>query len=187
MSGERKPTRDESELFERTVRAERKAKPASARPRRPVPPPAPTRPSPSETKPAPAPATVPSVVVESRKSPVPGLDRRSAERLAQGRFEIEARLDLHGRRVEEAHQALGHFVLASQAAGKRCVLVITGKGGAGRETDSVMGEDAPGVLKRELPSWLATAPLAGKVLAARPALPRDGGEGAFYLLLRRKR
>ena len=50
-----------------------------------------------------------------------------------------------------------------------------------------MGEEEPGVLKRNLPRWLAMPPLADKVLAIRPALPQHGGEGAFYVLLRRER
>ncbi len=49
------------------------------------------------------------------------------------------------------------------------------------------GDEAPGVLKRNLPRWLAEPGLADKVLAIRPALPQHGGEGAFYVLLRRSR
>ncbi len=184
MSGGRRTTAEEDALFEHTVRAQKKADQPKP-PTRPTPPPAPKRPAVATPPPRQPPERRPEIMAEGGRAPVPGLDRRSAERLAQGRLEIEARLDLHGRRLEEAHQALVRFVQASHAGGRRCVLVVTGKGGAWRESGAIMNEDAPGVLRRALPRWLATPPLADKVLAARPAQPKDGGGGAFYVLLRR--
>ncbi len=181
MSGGRRATPEEEALFERTVRADERAEQPPA-PERPSAPPAPRR----SATPAPAPPLhQPAFPIEGKRTTVPGLDRRSSERLAQGRMEIEARLDLHGRRLEEAHRALVRFIQASHAGGRRCVLVITGKGGTKRADEGVMNEDAPGVLKRSLPRWLAAPPLADKVLVARPAQPKDGGAGAFYVLLRR--
>ncbi len=177
MSGGRRATPEEEALFERTVRADERLE-QNPPPERP---PAPRRPA----TPAPPPPHQPAFPVEGKRTTVPGLDRRSSERLAQGRMEIEARLDLHGRRLEEAHRALVRFIQASHAGGRRCVLVITGKGGTKRANERIMNEDAPGVLKRSLPRWLAVPPLADKVLAARPAQPKDGGAGAFYVLLRR--
>jgi DNA-nicking Smr family endonuclease len=110
--------------------------------------------------------------------PVPGrpagLDKRSAQRLRRGQTPVEARLDLHGLTQAEAHRALNAFLAAAQAAGKRCALVITGKGGEG-------------VLKRMVPLWLAEAPNRPRVLAIEPAQPRHGGEGALYVLLRKAR
>src|SRR5207244_11199318 len=58
----------------------------------------------------------------------PGLDRASAERLKRGRYPIEARIDLHGMTQDDAHGMLGDFIASSARAGRRCVLVITGKG-----------------------------------------------------------
>ena len=62
--------------------------------------------------------------------------------------------------------------------GRRCVLVITGRG---------LGPDGPGVLKRAVPRWLAEAGLRRRILAVAAAQPRHGGAGALYLLLRRQR
>jgi DNA-nicking Smr family endonuclease len=126
-------------------------------------------------------------VVERRRA-VPGLDRRTTERLTKGQLPVEARLDLHGHRQATAHRALDAFILASHRAGRRCVLVVTGKGqGRADAPAPIMGDEAPGVLRRNLPRWLAEPGLADKVLAIRPALPQHGGEGAFYVLLRRSR
>ena len=107
-----------------------------------------------------------------------GIDRANAERLKRGRHPIEARLDLHGMTQAEAHHALAAFIHASSEAGLRCVLVITGRG---------LGPMGPGVLRSVVPRWLEEAGLRQKILAMAPAQPRDGGAGAFYLLLRRQR
>jgi DNA-nicking Smr family endonuclease len=107
-----------------------------------------------------------------------GIDRANAERLKRGLHEIEARLDLHGMTQAEAHQELIGFVGASHQAGRRCVLVITGRG---------LGPDGPGVLKSAVPRWLEDAVLRRKILAVAAAQPRHGGAGALYLLLRRQR
>ena len=107
-----------------------------------------------------------------------GIDRANAERLKRGLHPIDARLDLHGKTEAEAHHALAAFIHSSSEAGRRCVLVITGRG---------LGPSGPGVLKSAVPRWLEEAGLRRKILAIAPAQPRDGGAGALYLLLRRHR
>jgi DNA-nicking Smr family endonuclease len=114
----------------------------------------------------------------SRFDPGAGIDRASAEWLKRGRRPIEARLDLHGMTQAEAHRELADFVEASHLAGRRCVLVVTGRG---------LGPGGPGVLKSAVPRWLAEAGLRRRILAIAAAQPRHGGEGALYLLLRRQR
>jgi len=106
------------------------------------------------------------------------LDKRSAARLHRGLLRVEARLDLHGYTQVAAHRALDDFLAQAQGAGKRCVLVITGKG-----TTSEGG----GVLRAQVPRWLNQAPNRARVLAFDYAQPRDGGMGALYVLLRRAR
>lgn len=106
------------------------------------------------------------------------MDKRRAQRLRRGRLPIEARLDLHGLTQHDAHFALQRFVRQSAAVGRRCVLVITGKGGRHGES---------GVLRRQVPLWLNQADLRDKVLGFEHARPEHGGQGALYLLLRRPR
>ena len=105
-----------------------------------------------------------------------GVDRATAERLKRGRTQIEARLDLHGMTQAEAHRALVGFVPRSRAAGRRCVLIITGH-----------GRNHGGVLKTAVPRWLAEPGLRQHLLGISPARPPHGGDGALYLLLRRLR
>lgn len=122
--------------------------------------------------------------------PLAGHDRRRARKLAGGRAEIEARLDLHGLRQSEAHVALRVFLLACHGKGLRNVLVITGKGSAVDDDASgrldVLERRERGILKRNVPRWLAEPELRGFVVGYTTAGPRHGGEGAFYLQLRRR-
>ena len=103
----------------------------------------------------------------------PGVDKRTAERLRRGQLPIEARLDLHGHTRESAHRALSGFLAAAWDTGRRTVLIVTGKG--------------QGILKDAVPRWLNEAPNRGRILMVAQAQPKDGGGGALYVLLRRRR
>ena len=105
------------------------------------------------------------------------VDKRTADRLKRGKLDIEGRLDLHGMTEEEARREVGRFLADAQGAGRRCVLIITGKG-PGREG---------GVLRRALPQWLNQPGNRARLVAFAPAQPRHGGHGAVYLLLKRTR
>lgn len=108
-----------------------------------------------------------------------GLDQRTLMRLRRGQIRPETQIDLHRLTQSEAHAALLRFLAAAQLAGRRCVLVITGKG---------YGTDgAVGVLKSNVPRWMNESPTRERVLAFAHATGRDGGEGALYVLLRRLR
>jgi DNA-nicking Smr family endonuclease len=117
-----------------------------------------------------------------------GLDKRSAERLRRGQMSIDGRLDLHGHTQADAHRAAHAFVAAGYRSGKRCVLIITGKGGARDNIESsFMPDRDSGVLRRNLPRWLGEPSVRHMVLRMQSARPQHGGEGAYYVLLRRKR
>jgi len=138
-----------------------------------------TQPAPQPSSPLPvlAPRVAPSTAAPSQPIALDrfaGLDRANAERLKRGKHKIEARLDLHGMTQDEAHRALLGFVRSARAAGKRCVLVITGRGSFGG-----------GVLKAAVPRWLDEAEFRPHLLAIATAQPRDGGPGALYIMLRR--
>lgn len=120
-----------------------------------------------ETPPAP-----PSPPPPSRREP---LDLRVERNLSLGDVVIEARLDLHGQTEADAHEALLAFVEAQQKRGKRLVLVITGKG----------HDEKPSALRANVPRWCDVPPLAEKILAVRFAAPHHGGDGAYYILLRK--
>jgi DNA-nicking Smr family endonuclease len=142
----------------------------------PVFPPAPAKAAPArEATGKSAPRPLPALSAKS----APGLDGATHDRLKRGQLPIDGKLDLHGMDRVRAHRALVAYVENAAAQGKRCVLVVTGKGGA------KPGE--AGVLKAETPRWLNEAALRPLVLAIAPAQPRHGGGGALYVYLRRRR
>ena len=90
--------------------------------------------------------------------------------------------------LDRAHSALTRFILAQRAAGARCVLVITGKGGDYRDrADGRFDMYGGGALRRDVPRWLREPQLAGSVVGVYQAHPRHGGEGALYVYLRKAR
>jgi DNA-nicking Smr family endonuclease len=118
--------------------------------------------------------------------PLAPLGRRLKQRVARGREPIDARLDLHGMTQQQAHSELLRFLHRAQASGVRTALVVTGKGlrksssGAGYDADS-----RPGVLKRQVPLWLALPEFRLLVVGFDDAHVGHGGEGALYVRLRR--
>ena len=144
-------------------KAKRKNTATPRRPPSPPPPPAPERAEPD--------------LVHGK---APGLDRRSQTKMRRGQVDIEARIDLHGMTQGQAHRALGGFLQEAQAAGRRTVLVITGKG-RGKEG----GGD--GVLRNAVPKWLNETSNREMIRGFSHAAPKHGGAGALYVLLKRQK
>jgi DNA-nicking Smr family endonuclease len=111
--------------------------------------------------------------------PITPLGRRLRQRVARGREPIDARMDLHGLTQAQAHAALARFLRAASARGARLVLVITGKGGR--------GDGERGVLRRQVPHWLALPEFRDLVIGFEDAHIAHGGEGALYVRVRRRR
>lgn len=108
---------------------------------------------------------------------VKGVNERILNKLKNGGFSVEAYLDLHGFTVDDANFTLLKFIRDNYLQNKRCLLVVTGRG-----INSPLGI---GILKREVQNWLTREPLKRIVLAFCSALPRHGGAGAIYVLLRK--
>lgn len=139
------------------------------------------QPLPPEEPPAPLPvlpaaepvaAPIPTAPPASRPN---GLDRQTLKQLAKGERTVEAMIDLHGMTLQAAHAALRRFIELQSGMGRRCLLVITGKG----------GPDRPSKLRQEVPLWLET--WSPPVLAVTAAQPKHGGGGALYVMLQRRR
>ncbi|MEM7225113.1 MAG: Smr/MutS family protein [Pseudomonadota bacterium] len=181
MAG-KKGLSDEERALWRRITADTKPLPGRPTPPKEDAPPStkPAPPKPAAKRPAPAPRPTPPPA-PARPAINPGarsdVDRRTAERLRRGKLPIEARLDLHGETQAVAEQKLAAFLARAQATGKRCVLVITGKG-AGREG---------GVLRQMLPRWLNQPGNRARVVAFASAQVHHGGHGAVYVLIKRQR
>jgi DNA-nicking Smr family endonuclease len=108
---------------------------------------------------------------------VTGIEQDVVRKLRRGEFAVQGHIDLHGMTREAAKHAVDDFLRRSRQAGKRCVLVVHGRG--------IHSKDQLPVLKDALRTWLATARFGRHVLAFATARPVDGGGGAVYVLLRR--
>jgi DNA-nicking Smr family endonuclease len=111
------------------------------------------------------------------------MDHRTYRQMVRGKTRPEARIDLHGMTLAEAHPALIGFVLRAQNAGCRLILVITGKGK--RSEDHGPIPQRLGALRHQVPHWLHSAPLSGIVQQIATAHAKHGGMGAYYVYLRR--
>lgn len=135
------------------------------------------------SRPVKPPATRRSAAPVAKPSPPPlaPLGRRQRSRLAKGRNQIDARLDLHGMTQARAHRTLIAFLQRAHGDGATFVLVITGKGRASA------AEGERGILRRQVPFWLGLPELRSLVAGFEEAHIGHGGEGALYVRLRRAR
>ncbi|MDX5358683.1 MAG: Smr/MutS family protein [Rhodobacterales bacterium] len=189
---------EEQEIWELVARTTRAMHPA--RPKRTEAEPAPDKPAPKPPKP---PAGLPEFRIGTRAPHSPArhdlsptiaqqlessplrMDAGTHKAMRRGKLAPEARLDLHGLTLAEAHPELIRFILNAQSAGMRLVLVITGKG-----KDRDTGGPIPtrtGALRHQVPHWLRLPPLGPAVLQIAEAHLKHGGSGAFYVYLRRHR
>ena len=113
------------------------------------------------------------------------MDAKTHGKMTRGKLVPEARIDLHGMTLDQAHPALNGFILRAHGAGMRLVLVITGKGGKPRADHGPIPQHT-GVLRKQVPNWLHQAPLAPLILQVTEAHVSHGGGGALYVYLSRR-
>jgi DNA-nicking Smr family endonuclease len=137
----------------------------------------------------PAPSSRPHPTAQTSQAPKPQvpaapplapLGRRERGQLSRGRKQIDARLDLHGMTQTRAHRALFGFLQRARGDGLTFVLIITGKGKVGAESER-------GVLRRQVPHWLSLPEFRSLVVGFEEAHIGHGGEGALYVRIRRAR
>ena len=113
------------------------------------------------------------------------MDQKAYKRMKAGKLPVEDRIDLHGMTLARAHPALIGFISRAYRDQMRLVLVITGKG-----KDRDQGGPIPtrrGVLRHQVPDWLRMPPIGPMILDIVQANRKHGGEGAYYVYLRRPR
>ncbi len=110
---------------------------------------------------------------------VPGFSPKMMQKLKKGQFPIQDYIDLHGLTKQKAEIKIQGFLIQSHRLGLRCVLVVHGRG--------LNSENHIPVLKEQLPIWLNRGSIKKIVLAFSTARPYDGGTGAIYILLKRRK
>lgn len=124
-------------------------------------------------------------IAEHLKQMPSRVDARTMGKIRRGKLRPEGRLDLHGMTLAQAHPALLRFIADSYHKHRRLVLIITGKG---KDRDEGYAMPVPrGVLRHQVPHWLHGQNLSAMVLQVIPAHLRHGGDGAYYVYLKRQR
>ena len=144
-------------------------------------------------------AVVPAPLARARKLPVPapkatappppvradaGLDSHWERRFKGGVIDPDFTLDLHGYTLDSAHARLDDGLIQAKAMGARVVLLIAGKS---RPVAAADRGERRGAIRAKLLDWLAAGPHGSDIAAIRNAHRRHGGEGALYLVLKRRR
>lgn len=131
-------------------------------------------PPPARPTPPPVPTRTPAAV----------LDTGWEKRIRNGAVIPEMSIDLHGHSLSAAHARLHQALGAALAQGVRVILVVTGKPPKGALSDSAARR---GAIRAEIGHWLETSAHADRIASVRVAHPRHGGDGALYLILRRRK
>jgi DNA-nicking Smr family endonuclease len=113
-------------------------------------------------------------------SEIDTLDRRTSRKIRKQSLSIDGRLDLHGFIQKDAYARLQTFIKSAHTKGYKLVLIITGKGYSG-------SAETKGVLRQKLPQWLKDPRTFPEVLSLSSAQPQDGGNGAYYVFLKKQK
>lgn len=122
----------------------------------------------------PPPARVPSAM----------LDSSWERRIRSGTLTPEMSIDLHGHSLAAAHARLNHALAAALSREVRVLLIVTGKP---PKQDATARASRRGAIRGEIGHWLETNPHADRIASVRLAHPRHGGDGALYIILRRRK
>lgn len=142
------------------------------------------RPSPSiASVPVQTPATKRAALAPVENNLDGGWDRR----LSRGLVAPDRSIDLHGLTLDRAYGAIDGTLDAAIRAGDRIVLMVTGKARPDVRSGAGAGAGAGrGAIRAVVGDWLAVSRHAGSIAAVRNAHPRHGGDGALYVILRRR-
>ena len=119
----------------------------------------------------------------------------SNERLPNKDFQFQVKktkktrsIDLHGYTLDEANKAIEHFINKAYVDNVYRVIVVTGKGlHSNNEKDPYVSKDL-GILKYSVPEFiLNNKVLMNKISEIVDAKIADGGEGAFYIFLKKNK
>ena len=113
-----------------------------------------------------------------------GIDKNTLNKFKKEEFKIEAVLDLHGYKEDDAFEKVEDFITSCYNQGKRCVVIVTGKGHLHPDSDIYTPK---GILKNQTPQWLNMPRIRSMILVFKNPSERHGGKGALYILLRRNK
>lgn len=117
------------------------------------------------------------------RRPADVLDNSWERLFRRGQVVPELVIDLHEHSLSAAHARLEQALELARAQDVRVMLVVTGKARKRAFGDG----SARGAIRAEIGHWLASSRHADAIASVRSAHPRHGGDGAIYVILRRKK
>ncbi|MGE4321563.1 MAG: Smr/MutS family protein [Sphingobium sp.] len=118
------------------------------------------------------------------RTPAAILDSGWERRIRAGTLSPDMAIDLHGHSLAAAHGRLNQAIAAALTQDARVLLIITGKS---RNSEGGAGSSRRGAIRAEIGHWLQTSPYADRIASVRVAHRRHGGDGALYIILRRRK
>ena len=104
------------------------------------------------------------------------------------RYEKIKKIDLHGYTIEEANEAVEQFIQKCFNENVTKIIVITGKGLRSKNVENPYLSKDLSILKYSVPEFIENNQSLSKVIIeTTDAKIEDGGEGAFYIYLKRNR
>ena len=103
-----------------------------------------------------------------------GIRNKDLKKLRLGKFTIQSKLDLHGFKLIDAEKMFYDFIHRNFEQSNRNLLIITGKGHQGK-----------GKIRKDIHTWINKSNLLRLIIFYSYASPKDGGEGAIYIRLRK--
>ena len=102
-------------------------------------------------------------------------------------MKIDKKVDLHGFSLEEARLRFVETIERCFIANKRCILFITGKGINKKNTPQEENKLYYGKIRREFTNWINNKDVRSKILTVEQAGMSSGGDGAFFIYLRKNK
>ena len=119
--------------------------------------------------------------VEKKQTTISNFSYQEMKKIRRNKVFVEKTLDLHGYYEKEAFEVFNNFISSAYNNNIKLVLVITGKG------KSSNNGSYGGVLKNAFLQWVVSDECKPYILSFNESLPCDGGSGAYYIYLRRKK
>ena len=109
--------------------------------------------------------------------------------IKKGSFHIDKKIDFHGKSLLESEDQFNNTIIDSYNSGKRCLLFVTGKGLF--KSKNYEESDKPklyhGIIRSFFVEWASSQKFSKYILSFEQALIEHGGDGAFYVYLRKNK
>ena len=102
--------------------------------------------------------------------------------------ELTKTIDLHGLSLENANKVINDFIDKCFHNNVNRIIVVTGKGLRSKNIENPYVSKDLSILKFSVPDYIENnSELMKKIIEIKDADKEDGGSGAFYIYLKRKK